>query len=144
MNTVLKTFTLIILLGPLIICGRGGHHARGHHSGGRSHHGEHHTGNHSHRHHESHDHHNGHQWRRGWNNGWGWGYPAWAWGATAAIIAGSFLFGGYTYNQWAQMAAEDQEKRVYFETVVAPAYNQYQNNPDSVPVRNSATTSMGS
>ena len=65
----------------------------------------------------------------------GWGYGGWLWGATAAIIAGAWLFGGYTWDQWQEMADEDDEKRVYYETVVTPAYQQYQQNPESIPVR---------
>ncbi len=112
--------------------GRSGHHASGHHGG-------HHAGGH----------HGGHGrggwgrggWGRGgwgWNSGWGWGYGGWLWGATAAIIAGSWLYGGWTYDQWEDLAAQDPERREYFETVVQPAYQQYQQDPTSVPVRDSA------
>ena len=33
------------------------------------------------------------------------------------------------------MANQDDERRVYFQTVVAPAYQQYQEDPNSVTMR---------
>lgn len=78
--------------------------------------------------------------RGGWNSGWGWGYGGWFWGATAALIAGIWLFGGWTYDEWEDLAAQDPERQEYFETVVQPAYQQYQQDPTSVPVRDSKTS----
>ena len=133
---------LVLLLNVCGLMARGGH--GGHHSGG--HHGGHHTGHHS-GHHFAHrgGHHAYHGYGRGygWRTGWAWGRPGWRWGATGALIAGSFLFGGYTYSQWQRMAQQDPEKRYYFETVVLPAYKQYQQNPNSiVAVDNDGDASM--
>jgi hypothetical protein len=36
------------------------------------------------------------------------------------------------------LAAQDPERQVYFQEVVQPAYQQYQQDPSSVPVRESA------
>ena len=150
MNSFLKKLIAVaLLINSLGLCARGGHggHGGGHHGGG--HHGGHHSGHHAgHRsghhgynrggHHGSrgyrHYNHGGRGYHHGgWNRGWGWGYPGWAWGATAALVAGSFLFGGYSINQWQQMAAQNPEQRVYYETVVVPAYQQYQQDPSSIP-----------
>ena len=66
------------------------------------------------------------------------GIGGWLWGATAALIAGIWLFGGWTYAEWEELAAQDPERQVYFQEVVQPAYQQYQQDPSSVPVRESA------
>ena len=63
-------------------------------------------------------------------------------GATAALIAGIWLFGGWTYAEWEELAAQDPERQVYFQEVVQPAYQQYQQDPSSVPVRESAADEL--
>ena len=146
MNLCLKKLIAIVLLiNSLGLCARGGHggghggggrHGGGHHGGG--HHSGHHSGHHEYHHSGGHRyhpyHHDGHGYNHGgWNRNWRWGYPRWTLGATAAVVAGSFLFGGYRINQWEQMAAQNPEQRVYYETVVLPAYQRYQQDPHSVP-----------
>lgn len=117
--------------------GRGGHARSGH--GAHGAHGKH-AGGHGHGGHHGHGGRGHGGWGRGgygygWGGGWGWGLNGWLWGATAAIIAGSFLYGGYSIDQWEDMADQDDEKRVYYQNVVLPAYQQYEADPTSVPVR---------
>ena len=75
----------------------------------------------------------------GWGagRGLGFGYPGWwAWGASAALLGGLWYYGGYTIDDWQGLAAQDDQTNNYYTTVVQPAYEQYQADPSSVPVRN--------
>lgn len=136
-NIVNKIITLILVaIFPSILGGHGGH--AGHHG----HHGGH------HRHHEGHyghhvGHHRGHHgWNRGglgWGSGWGFGYPGW-WtlGATAALLSGTWYYGGYTIDEWQKRAAQNPSVNNYYTRVVQPAYEQYQANPDLLQNQESA------
>lgn len=150
----MKANKIKIILGVLALIpttfiargGRGGH--AGHHASGM-HHSAAHNGtrnrHYSHGMHEMHQqvrhdagHHpygnRGYHWHDGRN--WAWGHPGWwTWGATAAIIGSNFYWGGYSIEEWQQMATQDEEKMLYYQKYVAPAYKQFQNNPDTVPVR---------
>lgn len=107
--------------------GAQGHHAGGHHAGQAGHHAGH-----------GYAHHGAHQYGHGWQNGragiWGgrgfYAYPGWwIWGATAAIVAGSFYFAGRSASYW------QQTDPVYYQQYVLPAYQRYQANPSSIPER---------
>lgn len=131
-----KIIALAFLL--LSLCGVFAH-------GGHSGHGGHHAGRHGGHHFNRRGGHYDHQYRRGgyghrygrgygWRSGWAWGgRPGW-WrlGARAATFGGLFYFAGFTYAQWQLMAQQDAAKRIYFETVVVPAYNKYQQDPNSI------------
>lgn len=150
MRTIFKRLfagILLLLTGGLIARGgHGGHggHA-GHHRGHHGHRGGHHGGRH-HPHRISHGnrmHHN-RGWHRGgwgrsgwgWGYGWGFGFPSWwLWGATAALVAGTWYYGGYTIDEWQTRAAQNPNVNNYYTTVVQPAYEQYQANPNSLQDR---------
>ncbi len=149
-NILKKLLILALFISSTGLTARVGHGGHGGHRGGHHHSGGHHSGRHHSGHHGGHhygrrtgDRHGGHSYGHrgyarhgyyggGWR-GWGWGYGGWLWGATAALIGGAWLFGGYSYPQWRVMAQEDPEKQRYFDTVVNPAYRKYQRNPNSVP-----------
>ena len=154
---VKKLMAFIMVVSTFGLFARGGHGGGGHHGGGHrggrggghrghraGHHGGHHGGHKAH--HGGHGRHAGYRGGRGWGGrgwgrggfwgaGWGWGVPWWVWGATAAVVASLWYYGGYTIDQWEEMAQQDPDKKVYYETKVLPAYQQYQRNPNSVPVR---------
>jgi ABC-type taurine transport system substrate-binding protein len=53
-------------------------------------------------------------------------------GAVAALASGTWYFGGYTIDEWQERAAQNPKVNNYYTTVVQPAYEQYQANPDSL------------
>ena len=74
-------------------------------------------------------------WRGGyWNGGW---YPGswWLWGASAALLGGLWYYDGLSWDDWNDYIVDNPEAADYYYTNVVPAYNQYQADPSSVPVR---------
>lgn len=137
----LVTITLLISTFGLLEAGRGshggrgsgrhagvhhggGHHPGGHHPGG--HHGAgHHGGQHGYHHAGQYYHGGGYYGRGGWG-GYGAGLAAGLVGA--AIIGGVFYYNGYPLSYW-----QANDPVIYGEAM--DAYNQYQADPSSVPVR---------
>ena len=75
-------------------------------------------------------------WRGGgWRNG-GW-YPGawWIWGASAALLGGLWYYNGLSWDDWNDYIVDNPEAADYYNTYVVPAYNQYQEDPSSVPAR---------
>lgn len=97
-----------------------GHHGAGHHGGAHTH-----TGGHGYAH-GGHYHHGGGYYGRG---GWGGYGAALAAGLVgAAIIGGMFYYNGHPLSYW-----QTNDPVIYQEALTA--YNQYQEDPSSVPVR---------